>query len=84
VRRRHPRLPHLHLETAADRLAGFLVEVQKQRDALLQSRAGRAAEGTLTAYMVDEVRQAARELGVETDGLGFESLLAPLTETRRP
>jgi glycosyltransferase involved in cell wall biosynthesis len=71
-------LAHHRLETAVERLAGFLVEVQSRRAALLQHRAERAEEGTLTAYLVDEVHQAARDLGLEADRLGFESRLAPL------
>ena len=74
---------HHDLEGAAADLAGFLTEVHRRRAELLRERdADRAEEGTLTAFYIEEVRQAARDLGLAGLRLGLEPLLAPLSRTR--
>jgi glycosyltransferase involved in cell wall biosynthesis len=80
--RRHVLEGHALGETASA-LAGFLVEVHPHREARLQEiDADRAHDGSLTAYFFEEVRQAARELGLERRQLGLEPLLKPLDRPR--
>ena len=82
--RRHVLEHHDLVRTAAE-LAGFLAEVHRRRGALRRAiDADRTEEGTLTAYFVEEVRQAARDLGLVGLRLGLEPLLRPLDRPRNP
>ena len=63
--RRHVLEAH-DLDQTASALAGFLVEVHRRRgERRREIDADRAHEGSLTAYFLEEVGQAARELGLE-------------------
>jgi hypothetical protein len=63
----------------ADRLAAFLAGVEGGKEAALRALAkDRAAEGSRLEYLMEEVRWAARDLGLAGARLGLEPLLAPL------
>jgi glycosyltransferase involved in cell wall biosynthesis len=80
--RRHVLDRHALDETASV-LAGFLVEVHRHREGRRrQIDADRAHEGSLTAYFLEEVRHAARDLGLGGRELGLEPLLGPLDRPR--
>jgi glycosyltransferase involved in cell wall biosynthesis len=63
----------------ADRLAGFLAEVLGGKEAALSALASdRAPAGSRLDYLMEEVRWAARDLGLSGLRLGLQGLLAPL------
>ncbi len=78
------RLARKHVEShhpplLADRLAAFLAGVERGREAALRAlQTDRAAEGSRLDYLMEEVRWAARDLGLAGARLGLEPLLAPL------
>jgi hypothetical protein len=78
------RLAREHVESyppqlLADRLAAFLAGVERGKEAALRARdKDRAAEGSRLDYLMEEVRWAARDLGLAGARLGLEPLLAPL------
>jgi hypothetical protein len=75
---------HLGLEAAAARLAAFLGEVDGRRAELLSGiQADRFEDGSLGGYLADEIRYAARDLGLASWPLALESLVAPLARARR-
>jgi len=74
---------HHGLAATTDRLAGFLTDVNARKHellAMLQVR--RPPEGSLLAYLMDEVRWAALDLGLAGVPVGFEPLLAELLPER--
>jgi glycosyltransferase involved in cell wall biosynthesis len=74
---------HHALETVADRLAAFLLEVHARHAELAATVAAeQVGEGTLYGYLSEEIRRAARELGVGGLPLGLAPLLRPLMESR--
>ncbi|HXB56915.1 MAG TPA: hypothetical protein VN461_19285 [Vicinamibacteria bacterium] len=78
------RLAREHVEShspqlLADRLAVFLAGVERGKEAALGAlNKDRAAEGSRLEYLMEEVRWAARDLGLAGARLGLEPLLAPL------
>jgi glycosyltransferase involved in cell wall biosynthesis len=71
---------HHRLEATVERLVGFLDEVLGHKPQLIRALAAdRAPEGTLVGYLMEEVRGAARELGLHGVQLGLEPLLGELT-----
>ena len=73
---------HHDLSSTVDRLLGFLREVFEGRDRTLAAlSAERAREGSLLAYGLEEVRWAARDLGLAGAppgvGAALQDLLAP-------
>jgi glycosyltransferase involved in cell wall biosynthesis len=74
---------HNGLAATADRLAGFLADVSaRKKELLAMLRVRRAPEGSLLAYLTDEVRWAALDLGLAGVPVGFEPLLAELLPER--
>jgi glycosyltransferase involved in cell wall biosynthesis len=74
---------HNGLAATADCLAGFLTDVNARKHELLAMLRGRRApEGSLLAYLTDEVRWAALDLGLAGVPVGFEPLLAELLPER--
>jgi glycosyltransferase involved in cell wall biosynthesis len=70
---------HHRLDTSSERLATFLLEVMARKDPLAASLSPqRAPEGSLLAYLLDEVRWAALDLGLAGVPLGHEALLEEL------
>jgi hypothetical protein len=78
------RLAREHVEShpprlLADRLAAFLAGVQRGKEAALRALdKDRADTGSRLDYLMEEVRWAARDLGLAGARLGLEPLLAPL------
>jgi hypothetical protein len=69
----------------AARLVGFLAEVAPGRPAFAaRLAAARAHEGTRLGDFLEEVRSAARDLGIVGLGLDIPDLLAPLASGGRP
>ena len=67
---------HHSLEATADRLAGFLEDVHARgADLSADVRRREVAEGTLRAFLRDEVRWAARDLGLADVPTELEGLL---------
>lgn len=74
---------HRGLRDAGDRLSDFLEEVHARRAERDRIVSARAEESSLEAHFLDEVRWAARDLGVDERPLGLESLLGPLARAGR-
>jgi hypothetical protein len=78
------RLAREHVEShpprlLADRLAAFLAGVERGKEAALRALdEDRATEGSRLGFLMEEVRWAARDLGLAGARLGLEPLLAPL------
>jgi hypothetical protein len=78
------RLAREHVESRppgllADRLAAFLAGVERGKEAALRALdQDRAVEGSRLDYLMEDVRWAARDLGLAGARLGLEPLLAPL------
>jgi glycosyltransferase involved in cell wall biosynthesis len=71
------------LDATVDQLAAFLGEVATRRDSLAASLTPRRApEGSLLAYLLDEVRWAALDLGLSGVPIGHEELLEGLVVGR--
>ena len=70
---------HHGLAETASELSAFLSRVASERERLAASLAlRRAPEGSLLAYLLDEVRRAAHDLGLQGLPLGHEALLEDL------
>jgi glycosyltransferase involved in cell wall biosynthesis len=70
---------HHRLADTVERLSLFLEEVAARKASLLASvAADRAPEGTLLAYLFEEVRWGARDLGLPGVPLGLDPLLRGL------
>ena len=77
-------LEHHDLGDTARTLAGFLEDVAGERERLTRSVASlRPDEGSLGAYLLDEVRWAAHDLGLAGVSLDIGPLLAPLSDKSR-
>ncbi len=75
---------HHELGATVGRLVAFLGEVLGRKPQLLGALAAdRAPEGTLLGYLMEEVRGAARDLGLPGAQLGLEGLLEELSRGRR-
>jgi hypothetical protein len=69
-------LEHHDLEKTSARLAEFLVGIEANKAALAgQLAAARVVEDSLEAFLLDELRLGARELGLATAPLGLEALV---------
>lgn len=80
--RRHVVANHA-LEDTVSALAGFLEKIHRHREGRQREiETDRSGDGTLTAYFVEEVRQAARDLGLPRVDLGLGPLLEPLDRPR--
>ena len=78
-------LAHHRLETAAAFLADFLVEVKERRPELLPKiQTETVVDGPIGGYFVDEMRFAARGLGLAASSLGLETRLVRLAGQRMP
>jgi glycosyltransferase involved in cell wall biosynthesis len=76
-------LAHNGLEATARRLAGFLTDVSLRREELLAAVAPfRPAADSLEAYLLDELRFSAHDLGLAGVSLGLETLVAGLAQGR--
>lgn len=74
-------LAHHDLGNTARALAHFLHDVFRDRERLKRSvTALRPDEGSLSAYLLDEVRWSAHDLGLAGLSLDIEPLLAPLSK----
>lgn len=83
VARDHVRTHHA-IAATTERLARFLDEVLDGKAAILASLAPhKAPEGSLLAYLLDEVRWSALDMGLDGVPAGIETLLAELTADRR-
>ena len=72
-------LAHHDLEKTTARLAAFLVSVEARKPALLQDiDAARVPADSLEAFLLDELRLGARELGLATAPLGLEAIVKEL------
>jgi Rad3-related DNA helicase len=70
--------------TVAEALVAFLLGLEKEKGAILAAvRDTRAREDTLLGYLAEEVRSAARSLGLHGSDLGLEPLLEPLLRSSR-
>jgi phosphoglycolate phosphatase-like HAD superfamily hydrolase len=75
---------YLGVEATAARVAALLAEVDGRRAELLgRIQADRFEDGSLGGYLADEIRHAARDLGLAGWPLGLEPLLEPLAPARR-
>jgi glycosyltransferase involved in cell wall biosynthesis len=78
VERRHS------LDATVEELASFLADVASRKAVLAASLPPhRAPDGSLLAYLLDEVRWAARDLGLSGFALGHEQLLEGLVSENR-
>lgn len=76
-------LAHHDLRDTARTLASFLHDVLRDRERLMACVAAlRPDAGSLGAYLLDEVRWSAHELGLAGVSLDIEPLLAPLSKQR--
>ncbi len=75
---------HHDLRATVGLLASFLADVFARKDALLSLVGpGRAPAGSLQAYLADEIRWTALDLGLDGIPAGCEALLADLAGTSR-
>ena len=83
VAREHVRT-HNDIALTTEQLARFLQDVLGRKDAILASLAPHnAAAGSLLAYLLDEVRWSALDLGLDGVPAGIETLLAQLAADQR-
>jgi glycosyltransferase involved in cell wall biosynthesis len=83
IARAHVRGAH-DLETVTGTLAAFLEAVHARRAALAAAVAADATEAEgLLGFLFEEVRSAARDLGLVGIPLGLDTLLGPLAQGRR-
>jgi glycosyltransferase involved in cell wall biosynthesis len=76
-------LEHNGLEATVRRLAGFLSDVSLRREELVAAVAPFRPKGdSLEAYLLDELRFGAHDLGLAGVSLGFEALVASLAQGR--
>jgi hypothetical protein len=75
---------HHALDATVEKLASFLQDVASRKAALVAALAPRRApEGSLLAYLLDEVRRAALDLGLSGFAIGHEDLLEGLVAGSR-
>jgi glycosyltransferase involved in cell wall biosynthesis len=75
---------HRHrLDDTVATLAAFLERVQAGKDETLAALAADRPRGGMLGFLMEEVRWAARDVGLPAVHLGLESLLGPLIEPPR-